>query len=190
MVQMGVSRDAPGYDHTWLTTFAHCITGQRTSSPVTLCVTVSCFLLFFCILNVMEMLLAIVRRWDSACRSFPDLKKHILRRQTILCIVVCFAVPWGIHRIYRQKRRRQLLPAMWLVQFLCFGILWRINMGRAFCCLVLGLCCRKPGVCEPFDLKVSTTLETVPRTIPCPAHRATAKAPTTMIHLCWLNFSI
>ncbi len=70
IVQTGVSSVTPGYVQILCTRRARCRTGQRFASSVRPWMTVSYFMLFFCILNVIEKLSANSRLSEEAERRF------------------------------------------------------------------------------------------------------------------------
>ncbi len=80
-MQTGVSFVTPGYVQSLCTRRAHCRTGHSFASSVHPWMTVSCFMLFFCILKVIAMLSASSRLSKEAKSRCPSLKNLIFLRQ-------------------------------------------------------------------------------------------------------------
>ncbi len=221
IAQTGVSSVVPGYVQIQLTSRAHWKMGQSVVLSVFPWITVSCFESFFCILNVTATLSDHSKLSEGAERRCPSLENLMFLKHKSF---VCFMSWQGTFRYSQERHAKKAALIVSCTMALSksvtclFANSLRTTKGRAFCCTCLGSSFLKAldnhdrrmlsllsvsfmGFGLPFSLKVCTTCEMVPLTVPSARHlwhsckylpswTAMAKAPSMRILSCRESLSM
>ncbi len=138
---MGEFLFVPSYKSIRVTIDAHIFTGHRMGSFVLHCVSVSDFLLFFCLSKVTEMQSARCSFVEERSRFLPFLIKAMLQRQScFICRCSVFVTFKYLHERMAQKWAAAVRPpiARWSSVNLLERMRQMTQRGRVFCFRLFG----------------------------------------------------